>query len=43
MIDPNILTGLMYVGSVFVWGMRGYLGVTCIQISGDIYAFILEM
>ena len=28
MIDPNILTGLMYVGSVFLFGTRGYLGVT---------------
>ena len=28
MIDPNILTGLMYVGSVFLLGTRWYLGLT---------------
>lgn len=28
MIDPNILTGLMYVGSVFLFGTRGYWGLT---------------
>ena len=30
MIDPNILTGLMYVGSVFLFGTRWYLGPTII-------------
>lgn len=28
MIDPNILTGLLYVGSVFLFGTRWYLGLT---------------
>ena len=28
MIDPNILTGLMYAGSVFLFGTRGYWGLT---------------
>lgn len=28
MIDPNILTGLLYVGSVFLFGTRGYWGLT---------------
>lgn len=33
LIDPNILTGLMYVGSVFLWGTRGYLEVTSTRLE----------
>ena len=32
MIDPNILTGLMYVGSVFLLGTRWYLGLTTVHL-----------
>ena len=33
MIDPNILTGLLYVGSVFLFGTRWYLGLTFLFIA----------